>query len=230
MSVSKTDSEQSVPPFDPDCHVLHILDLVDECITRQDMITKSLSKAYFNLAQTKYILGPSRLTQHQYDRRMQTQIPLSISVNEQGIMQVNSIPTEPESSTQSNTPLQETCIDSEESESHKQSESALRHRKKIQHEPNLPTTTKVMDSDSDTASDSKESKSSQSADTKPTHIRDPLHWFGLLVPSHLRESQQQFKAGLDHLILLANLKSQIVHTLQKYEDAVQLHALDTAAT
>lgn len=50
------------------------------------------------------------------------------------------------------------------------------------------------------------SDTSQDAQAKSTIIRDPLHWFGILVPPALRASQNSFKtAAIENLPALASL-------------------------
>ena len=40
-----------------------------------------------------------------------------------------------------------------------------------------------------------DNKTQTETSQKKLIVRDPLHWFGLLVPSSLRESQKHFKQG-----------------------------------
>lgn len=54
------------------------------------------------------------------------------------------------------------------------------------------------------------SDTSQDAEKYPIIIRDPLHWFGILVPPALRTSQNSFKtAAMQSIPALASLAKEL---------------------
>lgn len=53
--------------------------------------------------------------------------------------------------------------------------------------------------------------------------RDPLRWFGVLVPSQLRESQAGFSAALEDIITLDNIVRRINMAEQKVRSLRALH-------
>lgn len=60
-------------------------------------------------------------------------------------------------------------------------------------------------------------------------MKDPLHWFGLLVPQALRYSQKNYKLAIEQCVELTNLQSQIQQIQKKYENLLHkknLLALD----
>ncbi|CAG8602786.1 23798_t:CDS:2, partial [Dentiscutata erythropus] len=46
---------------------------------------------------------------------------------------------------------------------------------------------------------------------------DPLRWFGILVPSSLRESQRHFKQSLSGMINIINLRNEIINKEAEYQ-------------
>ncbi|CAG8605655.1 1143_t:CDS:2, partial [Gigaspora rosea] len=48
-------------------------------------------------------------------------------------------------------------------------------------------------------------------------IDDPLRWFGILVPSSLRESQRHFKQSLSGMINIINLRNEIINKEAEYQ-------------
>ncbi|CAG8734924.1 4133_t:CDS:2 [Cetraspora pellucida] len=48
-------------------------------------------------------------------------------------------------------------------------------------------------------------------------IEDPLRWFGILVPSSLRESQRNFKQSLSGMVNIINLRNEIINKEAEYK-------------
>ena len=51
--------------------------------------------------------------------------------------------------------------------------------------------------------------------------KDPIKWFGLLVPQTLRQSQTRFKSAIELTVELANLESQYRSLQVKYKDLLK---------
>ncbi|CAG8501289.1 11504_t:CDS:2, partial [Acaulospora colombiana] len=67
-----------------------------------------------------------------------------------------------------------------------------------------------------------ETKSELKGDLTEKHsrkriLRDPLNWFGVLIPLSLRESQRHFKQGLLGMINIINLRNEILKKEVEYE-------------
>lgn len=55
--------------------------------------------------------------------------------------------------------------------------------------------------------------------------KDPLHWYGILVPQSLRDSQKYYKLALEEIIITASLSKQLNQMLIEYH---ALESLDTS--
>lgn len=51
---------------------------------------------------------------------------------------------------------------------------------------------------------------------KPTTTQDPLHWFGILVPMPLRQSQAAFRHAIDIVCNIASLQTQLLDIRKQY--------------
>ncbi|XP_063410238.1 coiled-coil domain-containing protein 115-like [Mytilus trossulus] len=49
------------------------------------------------------------------------------------------------------------------------------------------------------------------------NYKDPIKWFGVLVPQSLRQSQAYFKQATDSVIKVSNLKSKVIHLKEQYK-------------
>eukprot|EP01135_Chromosphaera_perkinsii_P009916 Nk52_evm9s1967 gene=Nk52_evmTU9s1967 len=56
------------------------------------------------------------------------------------------------------------------------------------------------------------------SDPPPNYPRDPLSWFGLLVPRNLREAKTDFRKAAECSVSIANLRSQIDKEIEMYMD------------
>jgi len=61
--------------------------------------------------------------------------------------------------------------------------------------------------------------------------QDPLHWFGILVPMPLRQSQAAFRRAIDTVCRVASLQAQLMDIRQQYHTALKTkHCLSASAT
>ncbi|KAI8930202.1 hypothetical protein BC831DRAFT_440849 [Entophlyctis helioformis] len=177
-----------------DAKLLGLMDLADDYLAQTPLLAKTLNSAFFNLAQAKYIIGPSRLTRSQYDRRMQALVTVDTTDARFELRLPGDAPTS-KSDDDGQTDQTEPTAQTE------QTEQALRNRRaRAQQKPSPPTT---------------DTKPPAQSTAKPE--RDPLHWYGVLVPSALRDSQSSFKAGLPHIVALANMRRELMARVQDLE-------------
>ncbi|RKO88187.1 hypothetical protein BDK51DRAFT_27176 [Blyttiomyces helicus] len=158
-----------------DATLVSLLALVDEQQQLRAAVGRHLNGAFFDLAQSKYVLGPEGVTRFQYDRRMRAGTTIHTSTTS-----ADDLPFPPTLS------LVGPIIGVSQKElppaAEREGEGAidgLRHRRPVETE---------KDSE-------EEEKEEGAAEEKPVEARDPLQWFGFLVPSHLRNAQGGFKKG-----------------------------------
>ncbi|KAJ2806651.1 hypothetical protein H4R21_000777 [Coemansia helicoidea] len=61
----------------------------------------------------------------------------------------------------------------------------------------------------------------EESECAPADPDDPLLWFGVLVPPALRDAQGRFRAALDQLVRLAQLKAQLAQRRQQAQRAIE---------
>ena len=61
-------------------------------------------------------------------------------------------------------------------------------------------------------------------DSKPTK-KDPLKWFGVLVPQALRQSQGRFKKAVELSVEISNTEAQYLRLKGRYKDLCQQKAM-----
>ncbi|XP_076086503.1 vacuolar ATPase assembly protein VMA22-like [Mytilus galloprovincialis] len=60
-------------------------------------------------------------------------------------------------------------------------------------------------------------QSTQNNSNNTKNYKDPIKWFGVLVPQSLRQSQAYFKQATDSVIKVSNLKSKVIHLKEQYK-------------
>ncbi|CAI2166039.1 1502_t:CDS:2 [Funneliformis geosporum] len=169
--------------------LLEYMDLISIYQENWQKISKDLEGGYLQLAHAKYTMGPGRLSQNQYDGRMQAVTRSLISGVEEEILKNHNYQF-----TLINWYLVNDDIIPDESESNQNNNnsSTLRRRNINESETESDITTKTENS------------------PKKQNISDPIHWFGLLVPSTLKESQKYFKQSLVNMVALLNIRNEIL--------------------
>jgi len=67
-------------------------------------------------------------------------------------------------------------------------------------------------------------------DSKSALTRDPLHWFGILVPMPLRQSQAAFQRAIDTVCKIASLHAQLLDIREQYRTTLKAkHRLSASA-
>ncbi|GBC05397.1 hypothetical protein RclHR1_06200002 [Rhizophagus clarus] len=176
--------------------LLEYLSLISKYQENWQQISKELEGAFMQLAHTKYTMGPGRLTQDQYDGRMQAATRILISQN-LGVEEEEKHYNHQFSLINGHLENDENINESESSQSIDNS-SILRRRN-----------VKELETKTDNTNKTKKPQKKQI-------IRDPLHWFGLLVPPSLRDSQKHFKQGLVNMVNLLNIRNEILEKEAQY--------------
>ncbi|CAG8492800.1 10350_t:CDS:2 [Ambispora gerdemannii] len=192
-----------------DTVVLEYLDLISSYKEQWKRISKELENGFLSLAHAKYAMGPSLLTQHQYDGRMKADTRVIISEN-QGA-KANSFDNELGQSNNCQLILISGILDGPELDMLFAGDIAadtleaggLRQR-------NI----KVSEKENNINMSENLEKHNY---TKKRSIKNPLNWFGILVPSSLRESQNSFKQGLQEMINIINMRTKIHVKGQEYK-------------
>ncbi|CAG8585138.1 1201_t:CDS:2 [Acaulospora morrowiae] len=152
-------------------------------------IGKELEGGFLQMAHAKYTMGPGRISQDQYDGRMQAFTRVLISQEEGGSV----------NNTSGATNFQYTLTSGQ-----------LEISKGISNDSN----------NSSSPLRRRAIESGEIVTDKPTKkrvLRDPLNWFGVLVPSSLRESQRHFKQGFSGMINIINLRGEIIKKEVEYQ-------------
>nr|KAJ3419412.1 hypothetical protein HK105_006992 [Polyrhizophydium stewartii] len=195
-----------------DERLLRILDLLDDVSARSRRISGSMGAGFFGLAQAKYIIGPGRLTQLQFDQRMQAVATIEHAGDDgdDGMRLVRSDVANPAAAAKPAVPK---AADAEPAESAAPAAepvpggAGLRRRRD-------------RGSGEGDAEPSSELVPDVTEPLKPAH-NDPINWFGVLVPSQLRNSQRSFKDGLAEMIDLANTKAELHRLIDEYMASAQ---------
>ncbi|KAJ3057578.1 Methionine adenosyltransferase 2 subunit beta [Rhizophlyctis rosea] len=185
-----------------DMILVAMMDLVDEYTALQESCGKLLNGAFFNLAQAKYAIGPSRLTQYQYDLRMQSS----------AIIETNEADAETTFTLERKKP---TANKPSSVTTEKKNTDSLRQRTnrgKTEDETTKENDPPVVQSE---AGASKPTETKKSERKGP--IEDPLNWFGVLVPTPLRTAQTEFRQGLNTMVALANVARRLNELCNKYD-------------
>ncbi|TPX72906.1 hypothetical protein SpCBS45565_g00270 [Spizellomyces sp. 'palustris'] len=176
-----------------------LLDTLTEYETLRTQMGPTLSKAYIDLAQAKYILGPGRLGAVAYDGRMKAGKVVHTDEKGEmflmrGVLDASTSQTDPELNVTTDKEL------------------GLRRRR----------AGGVNESNGTSDDEREESQEStdemQSADQKKQKRQaNPLNWFAPLPPTSLRCSQTHFEQVLRDLIRLGNVARRVEELRVKCE-------------
>ncbi|KAJ1558695.1 hypothetical protein HK096_007109 [Nowakowskiella sp. JEL0078] len=197
-----------------DSLLLELLDTIDKYQAIHSSLQKHENAAFFDLAQAKFSMDPLRFTQLQYDNRMRAGTMVSIvdttileDLQANILSPVFSLCKQKVNLANDEAVNKETDIsndvhrDSEQksagtapaAESDAINSDGLRRRRgksEINNSNSEEETKDQISSEFDASEVTKEIKKDI-----PPEERDPLKWFGILVPSKLRSAQQGFKLG-----------------------------------
>jgi hypothetical protein len=164
--------------------------LLDSYHQAQQQIARHFSTGFFDLAQATFKSTTRvRYGQEYYDDRMHATTRFEASVDKQ------------------DTPRLALMVNGTPSSSTKPS--------------NTDTPEKSPDSNTETSDQGQEAKSQeQESENKPedkekahNKVRDPLHWYGILVPPSLRSSQKSFISAIHNPVMTAANSAQALHRI-----------------
>ncbi|KAJ3416826.1 Elongation of fatty acids protein 2 [Chytridiales sp. JEL 0842] len=167
-----------------------VLDEVDEYMQAQAALSKKMLESFMCLAQAKYVMGPTALSQLSYDRRMSSQKNILITKTSEALPRfqlVDAIPIPRHEKSASTTP---------------KDDSKLRRRKK----ESTAATEQANESKPKPDKEDDGDESRKDLEDVPQSPSDPLKMFGILVPTHLRNAQSGFRDSLEIIVKLACLK------------------------
>ncbi|KAH0145888.1 hypothetical protein KCU67_g12461, partial [Aureobasidium melanogenum] len=180
------------------------LTLLDSYHQAQQQIARHFSSGFFHLAQATFKSTTRvRYGQEYYDDRMQATTRLDASVDDQDLprlaLQVNDT-TSPSTKHSTNQSSDEKADEKDEDTPAQQP---------------TPPSTPPTESDKKLPDEQSHENKSENADDKGStqkKVRDPIHWYGILVPPSLRSSQISFKSAIqDPVVEAANSAQALRH-------------------
>lgn len=184
------------------------LNLLDSYHQAQQDIARHFSSGFFNLAQATFkSTSRVRYGQESYDDRMQAITRFDTSVDGQDVpclalklQDITSLPTQDSNRDSTNKLSNQKDEDKEEDSPGQQ--------------PTPPTTPPRKSEEEPPGEQSQETNSETAGDKEAIQkkVRDPIHWYGILVPPALRSSQGSFKSAIqDPVIKAANSAQALRH-------------------
>ncbi|KAI5801511.1 hypothetical protein DFH27DRAFT_525152 [Peziza echinospora] len=191
-----------------DSVLISYLEQVDGYTTLRKQITGSISSGYLNLAHANFNVSGRRFGQDFYDERAKAMKGVQIEFDETSEFpkfQLRQLPLQGDES-----------VDQGPSKPKVDIKSELRRRK-----PNTDGID-VSDAPLPKESDTKDGNSKDNGEESESKIvkrdpREPLIWFGILVPQSLREAQANFSRVVDMLPELATT----LHRMNYYEGEIR---------
>jgi hypothetical protein len=173
------------------------LTLLDSYHQAQQQIARHFSSGFFNLAQATFRSTTRvRYGQEYYDDRMQATTRFEASVNDRDIphlaLKVNDTPST------STKPLNEDSSEKPSDANEMPDEQRKYDKPEEQGEKDNPEEQEQEDKPDD----------KEKAHNK---VRDPLHWYGILVPPSLRSSQKAFNSAIHDPVIDAVNSAQALH-------------------
>ncbi|KAG9596226.1 hypothetical protein KCU77_g5189, partial [Aureobasidium melanogenum] len=173
------------------------LTLLDSYHQAQQQIARHFSSGFFHLAQATFKSTTRvRYGQEYYDDRMQAIARFDASVDDHNLthlaLKVND--------TASSSTKDSTNKSSDEKADKKEEDTPAQ-------QPTPPSTPPTESEEELLDEQSHENKSEVADDkeSKQKKVRDPIHWYGILVPPSLRSSQNSFKSAIqDPIVEAAN--------------------------
>ncbi|KAI8581064.1 hypothetical protein K450DRAFT_234460 [Umbelopsis ramanniana AG] len=196
----------------------------------KETLGKEIAKGFFDLGQAKYSMGTSKLSRYSYDERMKSLY--KIQVDEQGengndIFSISNVEFKDENDGEETGQIKDEVTE-------KLSNLSLRQRKPAHDTPEKEQL--ETKGEKETTEETKPKTKSKNKKTKEVRKidRNPLHWFGILVPSSLRTTQQHFKTVVTQIVEEANLVNRLsvlekrFEELQKEKERILCEVLDSA--
>ncbi|KAK5999548.1 hypothetical protein QM012_005401 [Aureobasidium pullulans] len=181
------------------------LALLDTYHQAQQQIARHFSSGFFDLAQATFKSTTRvRYGQESYDDRMQAITRFNASVDDQNVPCLALETNDTTSPSTKNFSTEEPSDEKAEEEG----------EKRPSQQPTPPPTPPRESEEDLSEKQSQEDKSDAANDKEATQkkVRDPIHWYGILVPPTLRSSQKSFKSAIqDPVIQAANSAQALRH-------------------
>jgi len=169
----------------------------EEYIKLREDLDKHMKKGQFNVTKARISLGPTSITEGQYDMGTKATVVVECVCESKEIVFKRTEPL----------PLESFIDDIHE----KPPSSNIRARK-------LQDSEKYQYKGPDKQDQTKHQKKEG---MKPQKRKDPVQWFGFLPPATLRQAQSDYKNALGVVLQMANLEQKIFYLQEEYRDLVQ---------
>ncbi|CAO3672142.1 unnamed protein product [Umbelopsis vinacea] len=178
-------------------------------------IGNEMAKGFFNLGHAKYTMGTNKLSRYSYDERMKSLY--KIKVNEQrdnrnDVFSITNVEFDDESKANEN--LSDTAKDEVTEQLNK---LTLRQRTAAQANADRTVPEMLKENEKDESATNTEKRASKKRTEKRPIDRNPLHWFGILVPASLRTCQQHFKNAALYTLEEANHLNRLTVLEEQYQ-------------
>lgn len=184
------------------------LDLLNSYHQAQQDIARHFSSGFFDLAQATFkSTSRVRYGQESYDDRMQATTRFDASVDDQDVPCI-ALNLHDTTSLSTGDSIADSAKKSSNQEVDEKEEDTPGQQ------PTPPSTPPRKSEGKLPEEQSQENKSETTGDKEATQkkVRDPIHWYGILVPPSLRSSQKSFKSAIqDPVIKAANSAQALRH-------------------
>ncbi|KAF7244033.1 hypothetical protein EYD10_09870 [Varanus komodoensis] len=170
--------------------ILHFFDTLEMLQAKREALNNLVEQGWFSLSKSRYAMGNKSVSTLQYGHQMTPLVQVQTSEREECQVEFHIIPEDAAKQGAEGTAIVEEIGPNEQ---------ALRRRKGPGKMEDLAQT--------------------QNAATQPAEglgHRDPLNWFGILVPQSLRQAQKTFREGIHLAAEIASLQSKIEAAQRSY--------------
>ncbi|KAI9298033.1 hypothetical protein K502DRAFT_362769 [Neoconidiobolus thromboides FSU 785] len=191
-----------------DQELIEYMELLTTYETQRKRTNFLLHNGFLELAHSKYILGSNKISQFQYDKRMQASTKLDIisedliPLNEDTDPKLNKLKFVMTTNNVENNAEASTFTSANDSQ-------PIRQRNNLLELSNKSTSNFDFDSSSNYNKHDKGDKTlielKQVQENKKNKFKDPILWFGVLSPPSLKNSQANFIQAILELSSLGNL-------------------------
>ncbi|KAM3910805.1 coiled-coil domain-containing protein 115 isoform 2-T2 [Leptodactylus fuscus] len=168
--------------------LLRLMDDLEALKEKRQCLNTLIEKGWFCLSQSRYSMGNKSVSSMQYKPEMTPSVLVQDSTTEDGATTFTVEHVQPEK--EEKLP---------EVENIGAADQVLRHR-----------------GHKDTTEAPKSTTIEESEKSKSPSTKDPLRWFGVLVPQSLRQAQSNFRQGILLTAEVASLQSSIEETRRQY--------------
>lgn len=181
-------------------------------------MAKHMSAGFFSFAEARHSSSKLMLDSSSYSGRPMSSV-VQVDVDEENVFHLsNKQTTEESSESSSKLAVRKRVLNPRSASSDRErkldkliAKAAERSRRNL--DPNSKHS-KHSDSDSDSDDDQHETESEAPV---VDLSRNPLMWFGVLVPPQVKQAQKDFSAALTDVIEIATLNAKLKHLADQYE-------------